>query len=298
MEVGNCVGVWAMAMRSLLAVFATLSARSDSMEPHLSAVSSTIQPSVSVAPEVDLLPSATWERGRSDQSVTFAGLPRAAGYPHSITVLTNTAFVIGYDETTGNAAWAAYRLSGLRLSGSWPRPKRFFPDLRTVSRVGHSDYTATGYDRGHLVPSFAIASRFGAAAQRETFAMTNAVPQSPALNRGPWRVLEETLTAHATEACETLWIVVGPVYGGADRRLVPGVRIPDAFYCIVAEEVAGNPRFHTVVLSQDAPRNARFRDYLTTVDAVQVATGLDFFHELPDPMERQLESAKPGAWLE
>ncbi len=242
--------------------------------------------------------TASWSPGRYDQSSTFAGLPASNGYPNSITVLTNTAFVVGYDEVTHNPAWAAYRISARKLDGQFPRPARFSVDNRTNSRVRHEDYSGSGFDRGHMVPNYAIASRFGADAQRETFLMSNVVPQSPALNQGSWRLLEETLADHTAVSCENVWVVVGPIYRAAPKNLRSGVRIPDAFFCLVADEDAGRPRLQAFILPQDTPRKARFQDYLTTVDAVESAAGLDYFRDLPDDLEDKLESAAPHYWLE
>ena len=62
------------------------------------------------------------------------------------------------------------------------------------------DYTRTGYDRGHMAPNYLIATRYGKVAQRETFLMSNIVPQTPELNRGPWRILEEKGIDELTKA--------------------------------------------------------------------------------------------------
>lgn len=242
--------------------------------------------------------TALWRTGLYDQSATFAGLPASHGYPNSITVLTNTAFVVGYDEVTRNPAWAAYRISARKLNGQFPRPSRFSVDDRTSSRVRHEDYSGSGFDRGHMVPNYAIASRFGTEAQKETFLMSNVVPQSPALNQGPWRLLEETLSERTSVSCENVWVIVGPIYRAASRALRSGIRIPDAFFCLVADEDAGRPRLQAFILPQDTPRNAHFRDYITTVDVVEGAASLDYFRDLPDVLEEKLESAPPSYWLQ
>lgn len=231
-------------------------------------------------------------------SVTFAGEPKSTTYPNSITVLHNTAFLVGYDETRENPAWAAYRIPAERKYGTLPRPSRFSTDTRTQARVTHDDYTKSGYDRGHMVPNLAIASRFGEAAQSETFLMSNITPQKPALNQGPWRLLEDTLTNTTAVHDGEIWVVVGPIYEGAAKKLPSGTVIPTSFFMVIADETEAGPRLQAFIIPQSASRGDNFRSYVTTVQEVQSKTGLDFFWELPDPLESKLESNREEYWLE
>ncbi|MDO8631970.1 MAG: DNA/RNA non-specific endonuclease [Phycisphaerales bacterium] len=241
---------------------------------------------------------------RSSGTVTFAGTfvyagePKRTTYPNSVTVLKNTAYLVAYDEQRENPAWAAYRLPGERKFGTLPRPRRFSMDSRTVARVAHDDYTNSGFDRGHMVPNFAIASRFGEAAQAETFLMSNIVPQAPALNQGPWRILEETLAEKTSVAAAEIWVVVGPIYDNNVEELRSGSEIPDAFFLVVADETPQGPRTQAFILPQTATRSSNFRTYRTTVQDVQLKTGLNFFWELPDPLETRLEAEFGPYWLE
>jgi endonuclease G len=70
----------------------------------------------------------------------------------------------------------------------------FRPDDRLPKdwpRVTPSDYTGSGFDRGHMSPN---ADRYGSReAADATFLMTNITPQTGDLNRGPWQKLEAYL---------------------------------------------------------------------------------------------------------
>lgn len=55
-----------------------------------------------------------------------------------------------------------------------------------------------GWDRGHLCPA-ENASRISKECFHDCFSTTNAAPQNPVLNRGPWRVLESRCRALARE---------------------------------------------------------------------------------------------------
>ncbi|MDO8543832.1 MAG: DNA/RNA non-specific endonuclease [Opitutaceae bacterium] len=231
---------------------------------------------------------------------TYAGAPTVTTYPNAVKILTNTAYLVGYDETRENPAWAAYRIPAERKFGTLPRPNQFSTDTRTTARVTHDDYTKTGFDRGHMVPNFAIASRFGETAQRETFVMSNVAPQAPApaLNQGPWRLLEETLAEKTAVNNEAIWIMVGPIYEEPLKTLPSGSVIPSAFFMVIADETPRGPRLAAFILPQTATRQFDFRTYRTTVQYVQLKTGLDFFWELPDAMETRLEAELGPYWLE
>ncbi len=119
----------------------------------------------------------------------YGGLPNAAGYGHPVIVLTNIGYLSGYCEGRRNPAWVGFSLSSITVGSTAKRPTKFLADPRTANRVAHDDFTHSGYDRGHLAPNYAIGTRYGAEAQRETFYLSNIVPQSPNLNRIWWRLL-------------------------------------------------------------------------------------------------------------
>ena len=51
----------------------------------------------------------------------------------------------------------------------------------------------SGYDRGHMAPNYAIDTVFGERAHKQTFLMSNIVPQRPELNQGPWKEIEQVV---------------------------------------------------------------------------------------------------------
>ena len=121
----------------------------------------------------------------------FGGLPNTANYGHPVIVLTNIGYLSGYCEARRNPAWVGFSISSVTVGSTAKRPPKFITDPRTTSRVAHQDFSNSGYDRGHMAPNYAIGTRYGHEAQRETFLMSNIAPQAPDLNRIWWRVLEE-----------------------------------------------------------------------------------------------------------
>jgi len=93
-------------------------------------------------------------------------------------------------------------------------------------------------------------------------------------------------------------VVVGPAYGAAPRQLRSGPAIPDSCWMLVADETPSGPRLQAFLMMQFAPRSADYRRYVTSVDRVEQATGLDFYHELPDAEEERLEAETPPVWID
>ena len=229
-----------------------------------------------------------------DRLFSYAGLPESTTYPYPITVLTNQAYIAGYCEKRKNPAWVSYQVFKLANAESPPRPSRFTVDTRTTSRIRHDDYTRSGYDRGHMAPNYAIGSRYGATAQRETFFMSNIVPQKPDLNRRIWRLLEERIAKEYAMSFEKVWIITGPVYDEKKETLDSEVEIPDAFFKIIIDEVSGKPRVLAFMIDQGVTGSERFSQFLASVDYIEGETGLDFLSGIEDELEEEIEAEKVG----
>jgi endonuclease G len=233
-----------------------------------------------------------------DNSIVYGGTPRPLGGGAgedgaAQRVLVNRAYVVGYSDALAAPRWAAYRVADLDKIPTPPaRPDKFETDRRTAARVASDDYTGSGYDRGHLAPNYAIATRHGAAAQRETFLMSNIVPQRHALNGGLWRELEEKIATSWPARYGEVWVIVGPVFGANPRRLRGGVAVPEAFFKIVIDEHEGKLRTLALLVPQETPAGADPESFLTSVAEIQRRTGLDFLSELDDAAERQVEAQR------
>jgi len=222
---------------------------------------------------------------------TFAGVPVG---DRPLKVLKNKGYIVGYDEALMNPAWVAYRLEYDSSGSTVDRPHGFETDSRTRARVDHHDYTNTGYDRGHMAPNYAIGGAYGAKGQIETFLMSNIVPQMPDLNRGPWKELEQRIANEYLDESRELWVITGPIYDESNLQLRSGVAVPSSFFKIVVDVVDDEKvRVLAFVMPQDVA-DASLRGYLTSVDAVEAETGLDFFSVLDDAVEDQLEGGRAG----
>jgi endonuclease G, mitochondrial len=235
-----------------------------------------------------------------DKTHVYGGAPTVVAGADGVRlrVLVNRGYVVGYDDARASPAWVAYRVGDLpALPTPPPRPEKFNVDRRTVARVSPSAYTGSGYDRGHLAPNYAIATRYGAVAQEETFLMSNIAPQRHALNAGVWKELELKIATSYPARYQEVWVLTGPIFGPRPRELRGGVPIPDAFWLIVVDEHEGRLRTLSFIVPQDAPPSAALDRYVTSIDEIERRTHLDVLAELDDASEQQLEQQPaPRVW--
>lgn len=103
-------------------------------------------------------------------------------------------FKIAYNQSKRLAEYVTYQLTAAQLrQSSADRNNKFIPDPYLVDNnipyVVTSEYTKSGYDRGHLAPSADFV--WNQDANNMTFVMSNMVPQLPGLNRDAWKRLED-----------------------------------------------------------------------------------------------------------
>ncbi len=211
-------------------------------------------------------------------------------------LLTNNYMVICYNRERAIPNWVAWRVSKADL-GSLDREDAFRPDDRLPkgwTRVTPTDYTGSGYDRGHVCPN---ADRYGSReAANSTFLMTNMTPQTGDLNRGPWEKLEAYLRTLVTRGSD-VYIYAG-VYG-EKGKLKKKVTIPTNDWKIAVVVPAGAPisavNEKTRVIAVDMPNvkgimNADWQTYRTTVRQIEKNTGYNLLSNLPQNVQDALET--------
>lgn len=97
---------------------------------------------------------------------------------HSYPSRDKFTYVIDFNETISQANYVYY----ISMPGGNSESSGWKKDPYDINKLRASDYTGTGYDKGHLVPN----ADYGA----DTFYITNAVPMVPNFNRGVWAVSE------------------------------------------------------------------------------------------------------------
>jgi endonuclease G len=213
-------------------------------------------------------------------------------------LLDERAYVVSYSPVKRVPNWVAWRLSRSNL-GHVKRRNDFRPDPSLPAELFHvteSDYARSGYDRGHLCPS---ADREDTAEDNSTtFLFTNMQPQLHELNAGPWERLEAYERQRALQG-DVLYIVAGGVFSAPFPTIGHGVAVPAAnFKIIVAlrpgqkpEDISSATDVVAVLMpNQRGVGEHLWTDFLTSVDALEQASGYDFLNAIPEPVQRVIEA--------
>ena len=243
-------------------------------------------------PSFIAIETALAEETRRQGNLVYGGLPRTASQT-KLVILHNIGYYAGYCDDRRNPLWVAYRLDTVDFEHKLSRPKGFKIDHRTLSRVDPKEYSKSGYDRGHMAPNSAIATRYGREAQIETFMMSNIVPQTPELNRRVWQRLEKLEDEYANRY-GTLWVIVGPVFDEHIKTLGSNIEVPDAFFKILIDEDQDGIRTLAFLIQQTVTGKEPIESFLTSINEIQKLTQLDFFWPLSDEAEARLEAATAG----
>ena len=222
-------------------------------------------------------------------------------------------YTIAYDTQKYATYWVAYPLKSAHM-GSLSRPEDWTydttadaPATSTQVNLCNSSYSSynngAGHARGHLIPN---ASRNGVKAlQLQTFYVTNAVPQiQNNFNDGVWSSLEGALQSIAKR--EEIYIVTGTAFAKVgestttsyttakdDTKRVP---VPNYFYKVVLKvdkNSAGTITAASTIgfwFENKAYSSSAYTNHTASVDQIEKWTGLDFFVNLPDSVEKSAES--------
>ena len=223
------------------------------------------------------------------------GIPSTNG-----TILYREAYVLLHDNSKKVPLWVSYHLTRQHLQGTQERVDKFKPDqdLLEGERAELSDYRKSGYDRGHMAPAGDMKRSYKV--MLESFYLSNMCPQAPGLNRGLWKTLEEKIRDF-TRAEGEVWIICGPVFKDIDgdgigdyldRIGLNQVWVPTHFYKIIVFSV-NSERIDAIAFKMPHRKLYKSLDsYITTVDSIEILTGLNFLNELLDTIEERIESNK------
>ena len=136
-------------------------------------------------------------------------------------------FAVMYSGVSRTPLWSAEYLDRKRLQQAKQidREDSFHEESRLPKsmRAKLSDYSGSGYDRGHLAPNGNMANR---SQQYDSFSLANIAPQSPRNNRYIWRNIESA-TRYLTQQYGEVYTITGVAFTNkktkqlADRLLVP-----------------------------------------------------------------------------
>lgn len=223
-------------------------------------------------------------------------------------LMVKRQYAESYNRDNGRPNWVSWHLDSTWL-GSAARQDDFRPDPELPAdwyHVQSTDYSGSGFDRGHHAPS---ADRTSSVADNSaTFLMTNMMPQAPDNNQGPWEQLESysrTLVSQGNE----LYIIAGGAgtggtgsNGGVTTTIAGGrVSVPAQTWKVIlvlpngsddVARVGKNVRVIAVIMpNTQGIRTTPWQNFRVSVRKVEALTGYNFFSNVY-PVTRKLLKQK------
>lgn len=161
------------------------------------------------------------------------------------------------------------------------------------------------YVRGHLAMKY-HAFRISKEADWNTHTLLNAVPQRAQFNSTIWLDMEKN-TAKWADMHGEVWILTGPIFNikpptawiGEPRKGEVLAAAPDALFKIVVKEIENKLDVLAFIYPQEhrSYSNSSYNhaQWLVSVDEIEKQTGLDFFPNIDDAQEEELEKTTATA---
>ncbi len=238
--------------------------------------------------------------GNPSQATSSAG--NAQNY-----LLVRPQYALSYARTKGIPNWVSWEMNASWL-GDAHRVGKFAPDEDLPvdwERIKPSDYTGSGFDRGHMTNS---EDRSRSPEDNiQTFLMTNIIPQAPDNNQGVWVQLEKYSRQLARSGKELFIVSGGHGQGGIGKNgfkatigrgkvVVPAVTWK--VILVLDKPNAGtagvnvNTRTIAVIIpNKQGVKDDPWQQYRTSVKEVEKLTGYKFFTAVPAEI-REVINAK------
>ncbi len=214
-------------------------------------------------------------------------LPKSTGE-----IIKHTYYQLSYNEEHEQAEWVYYTLTPQMLTATTPRTNNFRIDQKvSTGSAKLSDYSGSGYDRGHLCPAGSMV--VNKTAMSESFYISNISPQNPSFNRGKWKQLEELIRKWAASD-SILHVITGPILAEKiDEIGKSNVTVPGSFYKIIY-----SPKKNEMIgfILPNRKTERCLAEFATNVDYIESMTGIDFFAEIVDDLEQQEISLNVLLW--
>lgn len=263
------------------------------------------------------IPSAANGYNKAIQRREFPALKKTGKQKVIVYRMTSTSydkdgvnFSVEWDCDKRSQRWTCYQMHK-GYSGKYSRESNFFFDATNLNSNEYwGEYTRfPGYDRGHICPSGDRTASKEMNAQ--TFVMTNMQPQygefngyDKSGNNGLWVRMENQLRKWADKlsATDTIFVCKGGTIDSETNiitRIGGKLIVPKYFYmAILRKSSFGYAAMAFWSEQTNAWRtNETLRSHAISIAELEKRTGIDFFCNLPDDVEAQVEKTfNPSVW--
>lgn len=158
-------------------------------------------------------------------------------------------------------------------------------------RFSQDPFYSSGYDHGHICPS---ADRLcSSEANKQTFFLSNMQPQVNGFNAGIWEKMEaQVRTWNKSSFRDTLYVCKGGTIDHADQIITTtskGLIVPKYFFMAILCKNAMGYKALGFWVEHKANNDTGLAKYVVNIDTLEKYTGIDFFCNLPDNIEKSVE---------
>ncbi|MGP9544765.1 DNA/RNA non-specific endonuclease [Psychrobacter sp. AOP7-B1-25] len=191
-------------------------------------------------------------------------------------------FAVMYSGVSRTPLWSAEYLDRTRLQQAKQidREDSFHEEskLPESARASLSDYSGSGYDRGHLAPNADMANR---SQQYDSFSLANIAPQSPRNNRYIWRNIESA-TRYLTQQYGEVYTITGVAFTDKKtKQLANRVLVPSYFFKAVYIPATNQAGVYY------APNDESERIDVISIDELTTEVGIDVLPMLDNQSKSQ-----------
>jgi endonuclease G len=212
-------------------------------------------------------------------------------------LMEKNQYALSYNRDKGEPNWVSWHLDSAWLGGG-KRGDDFRSDPALPTswyKVKPQDYTASGFDKGHMAPSGD--RTLTTEDNSSTFLMTNMIPQAPRNNQGPWADLEAYCRDLVKQGNE-LYVVSGG--SGESGKIGNGrVTVPTHTWKVIiilpkgtndVSRVTAKTRTIAVWMPNQNSLDPNWRNHRVNVDFIEQKTGFDFFSSVNKAIQGKIEA--------
>lgn len=227
-------------------------------------------------------------------------------------------YALEWDNTKRHANWVAFTFDTTTSADNVKRTDAWSvdPKLPAEMQVQESDHKNDGFDKGHLCASEDRV--YLKEANEQTFYYSNMSPQLNDFNGGLWGKLEARVQTWGRSTADGVYDKVYVTKGGTLNKLlknfkgttvnggtpttdangftIHGLACPEYYYMAVLSQK--DDVFHAIAFlvphkegMTRNPSSDELKEYVVSVDKLEEETGIDFFCNLPDVLENEVEAA-------
>lgn len=227
-------------------------------------------------------------------------------------------YALEWDNTKRHANWVAFTFDTTTSADNVKRTDAWSvdPKLPAEMQVQESDHKNDGFDKGHLCASEDRV--YLKEANDQTFYYSNISPQLKDFNGGFWGKLEARVQTWGRSTAEGVYDKVYVTKGGTLNKLlknfkgttvnggtpttdangftIHGLACPEYYFMAVLSQK--DDVFHAIAFlvphkegMTKNPSSDELKEYVVSVDKLEEETGIDFFCNLPDVLENEVEAA-------